>query len=448
MADDTLIIPAAEGATIEFKAKPVGLEREIVAFANADGGKLYIGINDQGYRVGLQLSNRLRSQIMDALRNCQPVPEYRLDSDSSVFLLSILPGTHKPYRAPDGFYLRRGTSTHKLSRDEILHFYMQENRVQFDSQLLERVSSLSEFEPFNSTLFARFRELAGFADHVTDEDLLANLGLIDRDRARGGLFPTHALVLLFCEQPEQLFPQCRTIAWLLDNKTTILDQRLMNGSLFQQLDKGLSYLRQHLKTLYLIDGIRRTERPEVPDVILREILLNALVHRDYFEHGAELNIKILPNGIEFSNPGRILHGLSPDEIVGRSFRRNPLLAETFQRAGYIERAGTGLLRVNRWLSDNGGGPLNITQEGVFFIATIPRPNADRTTLLSRLTHRQRLLLDQLDIPRSTQEVARGLGVSERQTRLELAALLKQGLIVREREGRRVRYRTALTNPGK
>lgn len=442
-------IPKFENEIVEFKLKPRNLEKEIVAFANAGGGVIYIGVDDNGAICRNKITNRNRSELITAINNCEPRPDFRIEEIDGIIALHILQGEHKPYRAPDGFYLRLGATSQKLNRDEIIKFYIDQNRIQFDTQITATVPSLTStyYAPKN---FARFRDLSGLSEDIPDLQLLENLHLLHCSDT--GIDVTSALVLLFADDPQAIFPHARTIMWTMASKTHILDQQIIIGSLFNQLSLSFRYLKQQLMTSYNIDALKRVEDPEFPDYVLRELIINALIHRDYFERGGEVQIKIYPHMIEFSNPGGVLYDLAIDQVWGRSLRRNPLLAEIFQRAGYVERAGTGLLRVRDYLEQETQPAMILREEGRFFIAKLPRghhsTDTDEPSASTVDSDRVASILNYLrsNGPVSSQQIADFSKLSTRQTRTYLTELIETGRVKKTRDGRKILYSAILEKP--
>lgn len=433
-------IPNIESGTVELKSKPAGLEREIVAFANAKGGTIVIGVDDHGNPAKFEITNRIRSQIVDAIENCQPRPDFHLEEQDGVLLLHIEEGEKKPYRAPEGFFLRIGASSRKLNRDEIIKFFIDENRISFDSQVRSEVFNSLESELFSPSLFGVFRERSKLEAQTDDLSLLANLQLIHTEK--NITYPTNALVLLFSRSASKVFPQARTIIWEMSNETSILDQRIITGDLFSQLSQSLALIEARLKRRYVIEKLTRDEITEFPSFVLRELLVNALIHRDYFERGAEIQIKIYPDRVEISNPGKLLYGVKTESLIGRSLRRNPILAEIFHRAGLVERAGTGLIRVQNLLQEQNLAPIKLKEEGEFFIAILMRhtqlPEDDKIKMNSRQSKTINLLKQKKYI--TSAEYASKYQLSDRLARKELAELVRAKLIERIREGREIKYR--------
>ena len=128
--DLDIILSEGESYTVEFKETPdKELPEEVCAFANASGGKIYIGIHDEGYVVGTDISNAARSRIQDTINKVEPRINVSMDVIDNIIMLTVPAGTHKPYSCPAGFYLRSGPNSQKLKRDNIIEFFQSEDRV-------------------------------------------------------------------------------------------------------------------------------------------------------------------------------------------------------------------------------------------------------------------------------------------------------------------------------
>jgi ATP-dependent DNA helicase RecG len=136
MNDWDVILSEGESYTVEFKESPdKELPTEVCAFANASGGKVYIGIHDKGYIVGTDTSNAARSRIQDTVNKIEPRLNVSIDVIDNIVVLTVPEGTHKPYSCPTGFYLRSGPNSQKLDRDSIVEFFRSEGRVRYDEMV-------------------------------------------------------------------------------------------------------------------------------------------------------------------------------------------------------------------------------------------------------------------------------------------------------------------------
>ena len=123
------LIERGEGLALEFKERLSGLDRELVAFANGQGGRLLVGVSDDGRIVGHAVDNRLRSQVQDIANNCQPPLRLEMEKVGDVLVVTVPEGEDKPYQCSSGFYVRKGPNSQKLSRDELADFFRDEEKV-------------------------------------------------------------------------------------------------------------------------------------------------------------------------------------------------------------------------------------------------------------------------------------------------------------------------------
>lgn len=135
MEEMELILDEGEGYLIEFKeSMSDSLAKEMVAFANSSGGRIFLGVSDEGVVKGVNITNRLRSQVQDIARKCDPPVSILLEGQANVLTIAVREGTDKPYSCKDGFFIRTGPSSQKLRRDEIVDYFNHEGKIRFDEQ--------------------------------------------------------------------------------------------------------------------------------------------------------------------------------------------------------------------------------------------------------------------------------------------------------------------------
>jgi ATP-dependent DNA helicase RecG len=183
-----VLIETGEGFTLEFKEGiSSSLGKDICAFANASGGTILIGVNDQGHIVNRSLSNSDRSKIQDIARNMDPS-----------FTVSVQQVEHvaKPYSVNGNFYIRIGANSQKLNRDEIRSFFQKQRLVVFDEKINESFSL--EYD-FNDDAFNEFIQRSNISNVIPKEDLLKNLGFLKEEKLN------NAGVLFFCNDVFRFF---------------------------------------------------------------------------------------------------------------------------------------------------------------------------------------------------------------------------------------------------
>ena len=327
-----------ETENIEFKSQfTEEIYKEIIAFANTDGGIVYVGIDNEGNVIGLtnvdneytRITNGIRDAIMPDVTMCV---KYFIQ-DNKVVRITVNGGTNKPYYLkskglkPSGVYVRQGTSSVPASPEQIRQMIKGS-----DGDAFEEIRSLEQDLTFESAKIAFKRYGVEFGTEkyralgITQKsnDIYTNLALLLSDQC----------------------PHTTKIAVFSDDTCTVFrDSKEFGGSVFKQFEDTVNYLALCNKTSSVIKGVVRTDRRDYPEEAIREALLNALVHRDYSFSGSII-INVNDKKMEFISIGGLLPGLSTDDIrIGISQPRNKNLAEVFHRLRLIESYGTGIRRI-------------------------------------------------------------------------------------------------------
>ena len=327
-----------ETENIEFKAQfTEDLYKEVIAFANTDGGVIYIGINNDGEAVGIDKVDENYTRITNGIRDAI-MPDVTMFvkytiQENKVVKITVGEGSYKPYYLkakglkPSGVFVRQGTSTAPASPEQIRAMIKES-----DGDTFESMRSMTQDLTFKSTKNAftkygiefnknKFRALG--ITHP-NEDLYTNLALIISDQC------THTVkVAVFGDEA----------------KTEFRDSKEFDGSIFEQLEDTYSFLTLCNKKIATFKGLERIEKADYPEAALREALLNALVHRDYSFSGSII-INVNDSEMEFISIGGLLPGLSPEDIKsGISQPRNKNLADIFHRLHLIESYGTGIRKI-------------------------------------------------------------------------------------------------------
>ncbi len=196
-----IILKEGEGYKIEFKEGISGLEREIAAFANASGGKVILGVADDGKIKGIRSTHALKSQIQDIANNCRPRIKVSMEGIDGVLGINVREGEDKPYECSSGFYKRIGPNSQKMTRNEILEFFKSEGRIRFDELIEPKFSYPKEFD---KNAFRRFLQLAEISKIGDTERLLNGLGVAEKQEGR--LYFNNAGILFFDKNPQRFIP--------------------------------------------------------------------------------------------------------------------------------------------------------------------------------------------------------------------------------------------------
>ena len=458
---------SGESETLEFKAT-TGTRREaamtVCAFLNQRGGQVLFGVTRAGVVAGQQVSERTIEELSAELQRIDPpaFPEIErvpVNGGREVIVVSTGQGASRPYIYRGTAYRRVGNTTLAMSSDEY-------NRV-----LFERMHSEQRWEnqpaagwSLDDLDEAEIRRTAAEAvrrgrleEPVSGEptDLLRGLGLL-RD---GVLLRAAAVLFGSTERLELEMPQCllRVARFRGTDRMEFLDNRQFNGNAFTLLANAERFLRETLPIAgrFEQDRIERIDEPMYPPLATREVLANALCHRDYSIGGGSVGIAIYDDRLEVTSSGSLHFGLTPEKLFAPHESRpwNPLIARTFYRRGIIEEWGSGTLKMAELTSNAGlpmpeieddGGAVTVRfRNGIELRATVEFGPMTGSAKLSvtRLSERVLALLDRADqgLARREIHVRLGSGVSERQVRRALEELRDKGLVVSTNRGPLTRW---------
>ena len=365
-----LILEEGEGYKIEFKEALSGIDRELVAFANASGGKIFLGISDDKKVKGVRIDNKLRSQIQDIANNCQPPIKILLQDLGNIVVITVREGGDKPYKCSSGFYTRVGPNSQKLNRNEIIEFFKSEGKIRFD----ELVNLKFNYDiHFDQRKLEKFLRLAGISKVLDNPSILINLGVAEKQE--GKVIFNNTGILFFSRNLSDIYFHTAVTCALYKGteKVEVLDRRDFNEDIVNNIDGAMNFLKQYIPVKYEMTGApRRKEIPEIPYDALREAIINAVAHRDYFEKGANVMVEMFDDRIEITNPGGLVKGLRPEDFGKKSVLRNPNIANLLHRIEYIEKMGTGISKIRK-LIKSAGLPRVKFEFNTFFTVTFKRP---------------------------------------------------------------------------
>lgn len=325
-----------ESERVEYKSQFVDdIYKEVIAFANTNGGVIYVGIDDRGNVMGIdhvdETYTRLTNGIRDAIAPDVTMFVRYILQENKVIRIEVGEGSYKPYylkakgMKPSGVYIRQGASSAQASPEQIRRMIKDSDGDNFeDDRCLEQdltfEAAKTAFQRYGVPFSVEKYRMLG----IMRNDVYTNLALLISDQC----------------------PHTIKIAVFNDERCTeFRDSKEFGGSVFQQLEDSVNYLALCNKTVSTIKGVVRTDKQDYPEEAIREALLNAIVHRDYSFSGSII-INVNDNKMEFISLGGLLPGLSTEDIrIGVSQPRNKKLAEIFHRLRLIESYGTGIRRI-------------------------------------------------------------------------------------------------------
>ncbi len=427
------ILQEGEGYTIEFKRNfTKEIDKEMVSFANSSGGQIFIGIDDGGKIVGTSITNDLKSKIYDLAQKCDPPIDVKLETFKNILIVHVKEGENKPYKCSKGFYLRVGANSQKMSRNQIMEFMKAEGRIRFD-ELVKKDIDLDEH--YSPELLRRYLKLAGISNILDDKTILQNLGVLQIEN--GKPFLNNAGILFFAKDPCTIHLHYQAVVTCAlfkgTEKVDVLDRKDLSADIITNIEDALIFLKKHLNLRYEITSARRREILEIPESALREAVVNAVCHRDYFEKGANTMIEIYDDRVEISNPGGLPKPLKPKDFGKKSVTRNPIIADLLHRAGYIEKMGTGIMRMRKAMKEAGLEEPLFEYDG-FFTVTFKRPVAlNKIRLEENITELEKAILNlMMKDNRTTLEIiSQELSKSRKTVQRHIKILEEMGIVARE-----------------
>ncbi len=329
--------------------KPKSWCKSVSAFANGVGGTLIFGITNDNEVIGLLDAEKDAEIISEQIKTrLDPIPEfhlsfYRTEDDKKLLLLNIRQGEETPYYyLADGVmeaYVRLGNESVKADATELKRLVLRGKNSSYDA--LTTNYSVSDYA------FSKLRErYKAWTGESLDDKELVSFGLVDD---KGKL--TNAGALLADDSPIR-WSRVFCTRWNgLDKGGGImdaLDDAEYSGSLISLLNEGTAFIKRNMKTMWKKTANSRIDMPEYCERSYFEALVNALVHRDYLVNGSEIHIDMFDDRMVIYSPGGMPDGtLIQERVIDAipSTRRNPVLADVFQRLGYMERKGSGLTKI-------------------------------------------------------------------------------------------------------
>ena len=352
--DLDIILTEGESYTVEFKEVPdKTLVEEVCAFANASGGKIYIGVSDNSEIKGTDTSNAARSKIQDTLNKIEPQLYFDIvvDTKTNIIIIDVPSGSEKPYSCPRGFYVRFGPNSQKLDRNSIIEFLQTEGISRYDTIVNEK---LSISDNFNQKAFDDYLRKANISNVLSKESLLINLGCAEKLKD-GRIVYTNAGALFFRDNSKDIKFEHSIVTCALYKGVTkmhMLDVKNFNEGIVNNIDEAMLFLKKHLNVSYEIETTQRKDIWEIPEKALRESVINSICHRNYFETGARVMIEIFDDRVEISNPGGAPKGITKENFGTVSITRNSVVASLLHRINYIEKMGTGINRIKESAKEN------------------------------------------------------------------------------------------------
>jgi len=333
-----------ENQNIEFKENwRDDILKTICAFANTDGGVVYIGVNDKGYSIKLKNEKRLLEEIPNKIRDILGiVADVKLISKQSKPVIKIYVNKYSvPISYKGKFYKRSGSTTSELKGLELSRFLVSHSGM----SLVDAVEPRATLRDINIKTVRYFQELSAkrfpFISKEKDIKLiLQKLNLVEKGKLK------RAAILLFGKDPRKYFNSAFIQVGRFISESEVISTDIIDGNLFELVERTMEVLRlKYLENRFYYEGIYRKEDLIYPEDALREAVINAVIHRDYL--GPHIQLRVYDNKLWLWNIGKLPPEITLEQLKQShsSYPRNELLADIFFKAGFIESWGRGTLKI-------------------------------------------------------------------------------------------------------
>jgi ATP-dependent DNA helicase RecG len=340
----------------------------LTAFANTKGGKVLIGVQDNGVAVASftigketvqKYLNEIKNKTQPSIIPSADIIDYQ---GKSVIELSVTEFPVKPVAFKGRYFKRVQNANHQLSAVEISDTYMQSMQYSWDAYPYPKACMASLNKEKIRVFISKVNAAGRF--HLSDnpEEAMQKLRMI-----RDGV-PTNAAMILFSK--ENLLYNVHIGRF--KTPSMIIADKMINGNLYDVTEESMQTIIGHLKFAFEITGrtTQRTEIPEYPLDAIREMLLNCLIHRDY-RSSTDIQIKIFDQKITFFNPGRLYGNITAEELLTDAYQastRNKQIAEAFYLTHDIEKYGSGFIRIRQAIADYPTMQFNFCEFGDGFVS--------------------------------------------------------------------------------
>jgi len=444
--------PEVESSTLEFEATFPRINqiiKTIVGFCNQHGGRIIIGVENDGTIKGL--SEQEIEQGLEYLHNniyqetvppIIPLVYAQNIADKTVLIVEVASGLNKPYyvkseKLDKGTYIRLGRSTLRATPDIIEELKLASRGRFFDSMPVHH-AELADLDMHAVQDFFHSRKGIREVPPVLNEALSAYRLITDQ---HGQIHPTTAGILLFGKSPQKFFSEalmrCTRYAGIEGREAiAYLD---CTGTLFQQFQQAYTFLLSQLYHSFTIKGPVREERLELPEVALREAIINAIVHRNY-NISATIKISVLDNRIEIFSPGGFPGPLNLQNLKkGLTYTRNVAISKVFREAGFGEKLGTGVYTIFSSYKNYGLPAPEIIEGENFVKCILPRLGAGTPHVTKNDEEELILKLFENATELTMGEMVAQLNSSRSTIARRLAALKAAGIIRTKGSGSGTRY---------
>lgn len=345
------IITNGENEEVEFKESlhsTQEIAKTLCSFANTNGGILLFGVKDNGTIIGVSGNiDKVQQSISATIQTIHPTPNSSIRvcsiENKNVIMVTIQKSDIDSfYSTSGGIYVRIGSTIKKLEAPEMAEFLKSKKVLCFDETISD--AKIEQIDEAKIEEYLKLRNQGDFLKTKSIEEFLISSNLA---RKNGKLLIKSSAVLIFGKEPCKIIPQAELKLVKFSGKEAIdiASYQLLQTTLPEQIESALAFIKKNINHEIIIGSdSKRIDKHEYPPAVLREGIINAIVHRDYFSKDS-IQVNIFDNRLEITSPGTIPTGLTKALLGSLSVQRNPLLYRFLRDFGYVEGLGTGIPRM-------------------------------------------------------------------------------------------------------
>ncbi len=415
----------------------------ICGFANANGGSIFIGKDDNGNVVGITDVKKLLEEIPNKVRDVLGIlADVNLHTTTQGDFIEIIVEAYPyPVNYKGQYHYRSGSTKQELKGTALDKFLLQKKGKRWDGAPVPKVSA----KDLKQETFDFFRKRA-FKSQRIEEDILtdSNEHLLENLQLKENVFLKRAAILLFHTNPENFVTGAYIKIGYFETDDDLRFQDEIHGNLFEQIEKTMDLLfTKYIKAAISYEGINRVETYEYPKDAVREALLNAIAHKDY-SGGVPIQISVYNDKIIFWNEGQLPENWTVKNLLEKHASRpyNPDIANALFRSGYIESWGRGTIKIIRECKQ-AGIPDPVFSYDSSDISVEFRKDIYNTEYLSNLELNERQL-DALLFFKSKGEILsseymKQFNITDRTARYDLTDLVQKNLLIKKGDKKSTKY---------
>ena len=430
------IINGGESQKVEFKLKiNDSLGKSICGFANTNGGIVLIGVNDDGKII--DISKKHERDIANMAHTCKPSVYPKIETvkikEKNIFIAEIKK-SDSLHSFKNIAYKRIASHNKPLSPEEIVEFAKNTGKIKWDGQVCEE-AGLGDIDEEKVRWYLEQRE---DARKVSKKVKISTNKLLQNIKALKNSKPTNAGILFFGKYPQKFFPNARLRIVRFKGNEIInptLDTANCEGTVWEMIKTAEDFVRKNIRLLgtRTEKSFKREDKFEYPIKAVREAIINALIHRNYFETG-DVRVFIFDNRIEIISPGTFPKGVSPKNPKHKPV--NEILCQLTYDIGFIEKYGSGIKMMENlskeWGNKKPCYDLHPIESKIIFESQIKESTYIKEDILEELNERQKKAIEYVkEKGKITNEEYQGLNNANKKTATrDLADLVKKSILIR------------------